>query len=219
MCHPHSVRIQMKRLKFLLDSYEKDACYRETMGLPQLTYSNWAKHEAKRVKKEMRGCENKQILLNEGGHGLNSMNIPTALNASIAIEITKESVTSRKKKKRKTFRRQEFNEWRVAKRVKPGLYVQNTQVICMIECGDVDHPTSNNEFEFFIGTIVKLVDGHVKIHLVGLGKKDDLWFEQGSDHLFLDGGLTDPPSSGNENDKNILKTVRGKVLQRKKNRG
>lgn len=217
MCHPHSVRIQMKRLKFLLDSYEKDMCYRETMALPQLTYSNWAKHEAKRVKKEMRGCENKQILLNERDPGLHSLNIPTVLNASIVIEITKESVTSRKKNKSKTFKRQEFNEWRVAKRVRPGLYVQNTQVICMVECGDVDLPTSNNEYEFFIGTVVKLVDEHVKIHLVGLGKKDDLWIEQGSANLFLDGGLTDPPSSGNENDKNILKTGRGKVRKRKKN--
>jgi hypothetical protein len=26
-----------------------------------------------------------------------------------------------------------------------------------------------------------------------LGKKDDMWLEQESTHLFLDGGLIDPP--------------------------
>merc|ERR1712194_93140 len=186
MCHPHSVRIQMKRLKSLLDSYDKDMCYREAMELPKLSYSNWAKQEAKRAKKETRGCDKKQVFL-KGGPELNSFSIPTSFNESIAIEVTKELVTSKKNNKRKPFRREEFNEWRLAKRVRPRLFVPNTRVICMAECED-----SNTEF--FIGTVVKLVDGHVKVHLNGLGKKDDSWFEQDSDHLFLDGGLTDPPS-------------------------
>lgn len=187
MCHPHSVRIQMKRLKYLLESYEKDMCYREAMGLPQFSYSTWAKQEAKRAKKGIRGRDNNQVFVTGEGPDLNSLSIPTSFNESIAIEVTKELVTTRKNNKRKTFRKQEFNEWRLAKRVRPGLFVPNTRVICMAECED-----SNTEF--FIGTVVKLVDGHVKVHLNGLGKKDDSWFEQGSDHLFLDGGLTDPPS-------------------------
>lgn len=49
---------------------------------------------------------------------------------------------------------------------------------------------SNDDFEFFIGTIVKVVDEYVKVHLIGLGKKDDIWFERDSCHLFIDGGLT-----------------------------
>mmetsp|Transcript_12157 Transcript_12157/g.26515 ORF Transcript_12157/g.26515 Transcript_12157/m.26515 type:complete len:695 (-) Transcript_12157:213-2297(-) len=215
MCHPHSVRIQMKRLKSLLDSYENDMCYRESMGLPPLTYSIWAKHEAKRIKKEVRVCANKKVLGN-GDHGYNPLKLPTALNASIAIEIRKESVTPKKKSKRKSFVRQEFNEWRIAKRVRPGLLVPATQVLCMVECEDVDAPSFDHDCEFFIGTIVKLVDGYVKVHLIGLGKKNDLWYEQDSDYLFLDCGLTDSPASDRENFENICKTARNMAQQRKK---
>ena len=84
----------------------------------------------------------------------------------------------------------------------------------MVECEDeLDEDNSlssssaqneENEFEFFIGTIVKLVDGYVKVHFVGLTKKDDLWFEQSSDRIFVDGGITDPPSSV------VKKTTNGK---------
>jgi len=185
MCHPHSVRIQMKRLKSLLGSYEKEVCYRESIGLAKWSYSSWAKQEAKRAKKEMRGCVSRKTLSNNGGPELNTLNIPSTFNQSIAIEITKEVVTSTKSNKRKSFKKQQFNEWRLAKRARPSHFVPNTRVICMTNCSD--------STEFFIGTVVKLVDGHVKVHLNGLGKKEDSWFEQGSDHLFLDGGLTDPP--------------------------
>merc|ERR1719401_1007878 len=129
MCHPHSVRIHMKRLKSLLQSYEKEICYRESMGLSKWSYSTWAKQEAKRAKKGIRGCDSKHILLNKGGPDLNSLRIPTSFNESIAIEITKEFVTSRKNSKRKSFQKQELNEWRLAKRARPGYFVPNTRVI------------------------------------------------------------------------------------------
>ena len=197
MCHPHSVRIQMNRLKMLLDSYEKDMCYRESVGLAKLTYSNWAKHEAKRCMKEMKACANRKIGAGIGEYGsiLKYLNLPISLNSGIAVEVTKESLTLVRKSKRKSFRRQELNEWRFAKRVRPGLFVPSTKVICLVECQDIGFTSSSDDFEFFIGTIVKLVDGHVKVHFIGLGKKDDLWLEQSSDHLFLDGGPADPPTT------------------------
>jgi len=209
MCHPHSVRIQMKRLKSLLSSYDKDICYRESMGLPKLSYSNWAKYEAKRLKKELRanvkGCD-------VDNSGISRPKLPTALNTSIAVEITKGAVTPKKKNSKKSFRRHEFNEWRLAKRVRPALFVPSTQVICMVECEDSDNRhLPDDDFEFFIGTVVKLVDEHVKVHLIGLGKKDDLWFERDSYHLFIDGGLTDPPASFVE-----IISITGKARQIKK---
>ena len=205
MCHPHSVRIQMKRLKDLLDSYEGDMRSREELGMPILTYSNWAKHEAKKLKKEARAYGIRKESMKEGGgeHGLNSLKLPTSYNTSIAVEITKElyipSKTCIRKRKAK---RQEINEWRLAKRVRPGLFVPNTQVICMVDCDENDdenNDSADDDVEFFIGTIRTIVDGYVKVHLTGLAKKDDMWLEQDSDHLFLDGGLTDPPESLNNN--------------------
>ena len=40
---------------------------------------------------------------------------------------------------------------------------------------DADDSLSNDDFEFFIGTIVKVVDEYVKVHLIGLGKKDNIF--------------------------------------------
>ncbi len=199
MCHPHSVRIEMKRLKSLLDSYEGDMRHRVTMGMSELTYSNWAKQEAKRLKKDCRSCANKSDSTNEQEHGLDPLKLTSSYNSSIAVEITKETFLSHKCKRKS--RRQEINEWRLAKRVKPGLFVLNAQVICMVDCQENDGDSPDDDYEFFIGTIVKSVEGYVKIHLTGLGKKDDIWLEQASDHLFLDGGLTDPPPAKGRNQK------------------
>lgn len=188
MCHPHSVRIQMKRLKSLLDSYEKDACQRESEGLAPLSYSNWAKREAKRARKEAR--------LGDAGRDTTSASnappVAAANSKSFPVKITKESISPRKTAgaKRKSFKRKEVNEWRLAKRGRPGLFVPNAKVICMVECEDANGP----DYESFIGTVVKIVDGHIKVHMTGLGKKDDMWFEQGSDLLFLDGGVTEAPT-------------------------
>ena len=200
MCHPHSVRIHMNRLKSLLDSYESDMRYRVAAGMSELTYSNWAKHEAKRLKKDCRSCAIKKDSTNEQENCLNPLKLTSSYNSSIAVEITKETFLSPKNCKRKS-RKQEINEWRLAKRVKPGLFVLNAQVICMVDCQENDGDSSDDDYEFFIGTIVKFVDGYVKIHLTGLGKKDDMWFEQESTHLFLDGGLTDPPPGKGMNQK------------------
>lgn len=188
----------MKRLKSLLERYEQDMCYRESMGLPNLTYTNWAKYEAKRLKKKLRqSC----LVDHEGDNGLDRMELPTTINTSIAVEVTTESISPKKKSNKRSFTKHEFHEWRLAKRVRPGLFVPGTSVICAVECeespdhltGDDDH-ASNNGFEFFLGNVVKQVDEHVKVHLIGLGKKDDLWFERDSSCLFIDGGVTDSPA-------------------------
>jgi jumonji domain-containing protein 2 len=193
MCHPHSVRINMRRLKTLLESYEKDMCYRESIGLPKLTYTNWAKHEARRLKRLTRACASQKVLVCDG---VSLLKLPTAYNASIPIEVTKES----RKKTRKSLTRQKYSEWRLAKRVRPALFIPNTQVICLVECIE-SHVDGHDGHEFFVGSVVKIIDSYVKIHLTGLGKKDDLWFEQDSDHLFLDGGPIDPPSPGTGRDR------------------
>lgn len=212
MCHPHSVRIQMKRLRSLLDGYEKDMSYREFQGLTKQTYSNWAKQEAKRIKKEFRDHTNRKDMADEGDPCSSLLEL--GLNVSVPVEITKESFAPKKKSKRKSYRK-EFNEWRLAKRVKPGLLIPGAKVICMAECKSAGNSSSDHDYEFFIGTIVKLVDDHVKVHLIGLGKKDDTWYEQNNDHLFLDGGVTDAPITDNENDENHCKESSGSKTRRR----
>lgn len=214
MCVPYSVRIQMKRLKTLLDDYEKDMCFREFNGMPKLTYTSWAKHEAKRIKKE----NNKRSMEKDSGCDLD---LPTTYNKSIVVEVTRESVTP--KKNGRKLKREEFNEWRLAKRARPGAFVQNADVICLVTCadsGDNDgRDDDDNEYEFFIGTVVKVLDGHVRVHFNGLNRREDQWFEQDSEHLFLDGGLTEEPPSESEDDENdTLSECKAKSNLRQKKR-
>ena len=114
--------------------------------------------------------------------------------------------STNKKNKRKSYKREEVNEWRLAKRARPGAFTSNTNVICLIECEDDD---SEKDHEFFIGTIVKEVDGHVKVHLSGLGRKDDIWLEQDSENLLLD----EQPLETEPNPVNVkyLRTKRDKL--------
>ena len=183
----------MKRLKSLLDDYDRDMLCREALGQPDMTYSNWAKHEARRLKKEMRSVANKKATTTDG-YISDSLHLPTAFGKSIAVEVTKEMTT---KTKRKSYKREEVNEWRLAKRSRPGAFTPNTNVICLVEC---EEDESEESYEFFIGTIVKEVDGHVKVHFTGLGRKDDIWFEQDSENLLLDAGATDPPPLSDDDD-------------------
>ncbi len=194
----------MDRVKSLLDSYEMDMHYRQLKGMTELTYSNWARQEAKRLKKLQQdsSINKQQDMANNGINELMLSTVKKRNDSSFAVEITNETYTTllskNSKKKRQLIC---TNEWRLAKRVRPSQFVPSTSVICMVECEDEDDSSSsssaqndNHEFEFFIGTIVKLVDGYVKVHFVGLTKKDDLWIEQSSDRLFVDGGITDDPS-------------------------
>lgn len=211
MCHPHSVRIQMKRLKSLLSDYDKDMLYRESLGQPDMTYTSWAKHEARRLKKEMRSVSNKKATTVGDGYSSGSPQLPTVFGKCISVEVTKEMTSTNKKNKRKSYKREEVNEWRLAKRARPGAFTSNTNVICLIECEDDD---SEKDHEFFIGTIVKEVDGHVKVHLSGLGRKDDIWLEQDSENLLLDAGATDPPPLSDDDDDSENETL-SKAASRK----
>ncbi|EED92721.1 predicted protein [Thalassiosira pseudonana CCMP1335] len=216
MCVPYSVRIQMKRLKSLVESYEKDTCYRESIGLPKLSYTAWAKHEAKRIKKD----QNKKSNGKEEESALDALELPTAYNKSISVEVTKEIVIS--KKSGRKFKREECNEWRLAKRARPGAFVQNADVICLITCDDTNGGSDvadGKEYEFFIGNVVKVSDGCVRVHFTGLAKKEDQWFEQDSEHLFLDGGETEAPLSDDEDETlEQVKAAKAKGVTRQKKR-
>jgi len=216
MCHPHSVRIHMKRIKSLLHDYDKDMLYRETLGQPKMTYTSWAKHEARRLKKEMRLDANKKGAT-VGPNSSDSLQLPTTFGKSITIEVTRE-MSINKKNKRKSYKREEVNEWRLAKRARPGAFTPNTNVICLVGCEESE--SSEDGHEFFIGTIAKEVDSHVKVHFTGLGRKDDIWFERDSENLLLDGGATDPPHLSDDGDdsenETLSKAASRKDLHKKK---
>ena len=55
----------------------------------------------------------------------------------------------------------------------------------------------NEDEECFAGTIVEVSEGHVRIHLEGLPKSQDLWMMQDSPKLFLDGGVWEETDAAN----------------------
>ena len=180
LCHPHSVRIQMDRVKSLLDEYDKEICVRASVGKPEVTYTQWAKQEAKRRK-----CEEANAKDDGSEEGGGSLVLPTKLNATIAVEVTKEQITRKpKNSKKRSVKKLEVEEWRLAKRARPSAFVTGSDVICAIESSD-----DRSDFETFLGVIVKQVDGYVRVHLRGLAKTEDLWLEQDSPNLLLDAGV------------------------------
>mmetsp|Transcript_14271 Transcript_14271/g.21497 ORF Transcript_14271/g.21497 Transcript_14271/m.21497 type:complete len:166 (+) Transcript_14271:78-575(+) len=150
------------------------------------------------------------------GYSSDSLQLPKAFGKCITVEVTREMSTN-KKNKRKSYKKEEVNEWRLAKRARPGAFIPNTNVICLVEC---EEDESTDDYEFFIGTIVKEVDGHVKVHFTGLGRKDDIWFEQDSENLLLDAGATDPPplSDDDDSENETLSKVASKKDKQKKKR-
>jgi hypothetical protein len=54
------------------------------------------------------------------------------------------------------------------------------------ECGSSDVEVEDEEC--FAGSVVELHNGHVRVRLDGLGKKEDVWMPVDSPKIFMDGG-------------------------------
>jgi len=190
----------MRRLKVLLECYERDSQSRSLNGLSNLSYSSWAKLEAKKTKRTSKTSPTHSSG-GEGDESIDLIELPTAYNTGLPVVVTTESLIATKNR-RKSYKRKETEEWRLALRARPRVFVPNKEVICLVRCGDMldarKMRAKDKEFEFFIGTVVKLVDDHVKVHFTGLNRKEDLWYTQDSPHLFLNGGPTEPPVNSEE---------------------
>jgi hypothetical protein len=87
--------------------------------------------------------------------------------------------------------------WHLAKPIGRKPLHPSDRVLCIIPAvvGESVPGASGNggktEFEdeeCFAGSVVELHNGHVRVRLDGLGKKEDVWMTVDSPKLFLDGG-------------------------------
>lgn len=178
MCHPHSVRIGMRRFKELLDNFDDCAAKRHSTG-NELTYGEWAKDFIRKKKKR----ESKDSV----------EEIPTGKKPkAFTVEVMK-LVSARKKlgkksagKRKRNIKEVEEDDYRKAMPIKPSDLKPQTSVICLLE--------TVNEVEcYFRGSIVDVVERHAKIHFAGSSRREDVWLMLDSGKLFLDGGSTTKP--------------------------
>ena len=215
MCHPHSVRIDMNKFKELLDLYETDMV---TDGISKMSYSEWVKMETRfrRSKKFFESSPN-EIEQDSDQLELREKHLKTK---GIVVEVLKmesrqyNSMNSPPKKKQKSLsqkKKDKKDDWRLALRVKPVTLNPQTPVLCCMSC---ENQAGDN---FFSGVITDVVEGHVRIHFTGTGRKEDVWMTSDNPKIFLDAGPEEPPSLESlKNMKNSKVLNSGKGSQKSK---
>ncbi len=184
MCHPHSVRIDMKRFKALLDQYERDQILNARKGIARESYERWAidNLKSKMNKRQKSDRENDDLSklqrINRSSKGM----VVEVHKLMISDDNSKKNKKSSRKRKASSKKKVEIEEFHIAKRVtKSSLCAKKqTPVLCLLESG--------SDLKFFAGNVTSLVENHARIHFVGSSKADDVWMEVTSDCLFLDGG-------------------------------
>jgi len=195
MCHPHSVRIDMKRFKVLLEEYDKTM-----LRGSKPTYSQFAKEFIRRKKKRRIATSNNnetgsfqfqvssmsKLKDGRGGEKIkkNSRVVEVMKLVSRkgnAVSDLKNKKSTSKKRKASKKKQIDSEDFRLALPLKPSHLSLQTPVLCLLECDD------GNEC-YFSGSIVDVVDDHAKIHFTGSTRNDDVWLGIGSGKLYLDGG-------------------------------
>ncbi len=202
MCHPHSVRIEMKRFKSLLSQYESDGLANAQNGRPKATYSQWARDNVKsKVRKRQRQKQedkedqepsNKVQKTSRTSKGGMIVEVMKLLGEDgLKSTPTKQQPSSKKRKSAssKTKKKHEKDDFRIALKMRKSslCHKKQTAVLCLLECGQ--------EYHYFAGNVSAIVEDHARIHFVGSSRGDDIWLPIDSENLFLDGGSCEKPLS------------------------
>jgi jumonji domain-containing protein 2 len=199
MCHPHSVRICMKRFMALLIQYEEDISLLSSSSSSSgssttLTYSEWATLKLREQKAE----ENKNSNETEEDTKENW----TERKRKMWVEVSRlmadrnggnggdgltkngTGTVSRKGKKRKRAKEPVIKgaDFRWALKPKKSALVPRKSVLVRLKSPDT------GEQCFFSGVIVAVMEDHCKVHFAASSKSEDLWIPIISNRLFLDGG-------------------------------
>ena len=209
MCHPHSVRIDMKRFQYLLDQYENDML---DDSIPQMSYIEWVKFDAKR-RKEILATSSSDAQKSQGSTGSKGK------KSTIIVEITRHvkgklnvlsgSTANKKKRKSTKSKAQGINRRLAIPSAKKSSFTLQKSVICALPCED------DEEEQYFPGTVVSIMEGYVRIHFAGTSGNEDLWMPFNNENLFLDGGPA-PLSSSTDVKNNVTKKTQVKSSNNEK---
>jgi jumonji domain-containing protein 2 len=185
MCHPHSVRIDMRRFKVLLEQYENDILSSKGQ---KLSYSQWAKEF---IRKKMKRSNANTCDLNSEKETVGKLKpfiVEVMKLSRYHRDLGSKAAGSSRKLKGKGKKMIEMEEYHFAMPMKVSNMKPQTQVLCLLD-------TDNDVECYFAGVIVDVVEQHAKIHFAGSTRDEDVWLTIDSGKLFLDGGITsDSPS-------------------------
>jgi len=209
MCHPHSVRIDMKRFQYLLDRYEEDML---NEFIPQMSYIEWVKSDAKR-RKEILDASSSNVQTSQqptGNKGKKStLIVEVARHVKGKLNVLSGSTTNKKRKTAKN-KPQEKNIRLAIPSAKKSSFTLQKPVLCALRS------ENDEEKQYFTGTVVSIVEGYVRIHFSGTSGNDDVWMPFNDHNLFIDGGPA-PISSSIDVNNNNNKTK--KAQEKSKNNG
>ena len=217
LCRPHAVRINVPRLAELLQLYEHDQKrLRRGNRLSWSQWSEKRRkqqeeEEAERKRKErnqkrktagaLRMAQKKKVKQSEQQR---KNEFWVEVVRPTTKEGTKTGKTTKGSNKKATSKaavvKTSTEIWHLAKpiRRKPGIALED-RVLCMLpgsttslkdvlDSDDEEELKPPDDEQCFAGTVTEIDDNHVRIHLNGLPRSEDVWMDVSSSKLFLDGG-------------------------------
>lgn len=171
MCHPHSVRLDIRRFRTLLNKCEDDLFGSDG----RISYGEWAKNF---IRSKQRTNKKQEVQVENG---------KIRKGKPLHVEVMKLSSARCNQGKKKSSRRKrkssdvETVDFRLAKPMKISNLIPQTRVICLLE-------TDSGGECYFGGSIADVVERHAKIHFSGSSRNEDIWLTIDSGKLLLDGG-------------------------------
>jgi hypothetical protein len=92
-----------------------------------------------------------------------------------------------KRRKKCTGNEQPKEEWRIAKPGSARSLTVERKVLVLLPGKEVG--VDEDEEQCFVGEIVEVADGCCRVHFAGLTREEDVWIQQDSPKIFLDGGI------------------------------
>lgn len=198
LCRPDSVRIDMIKFESLLLRYESEATQTKRFLWKDWVVRTKKKRHQEEISNAAYGSASKSKVhktdKNSGGG--------YSKRKEFWVEVMQPASKLKKKLKgKRTSNAQTMiskEVWHLAKPIVGKKSVSpSDRVLCIIPAlvnenslrGEVE------DEECFAGSIVELHNGHARVRLDGLGKKEDVWMELGSPRLFLDGGMWESEGS------------------------
>lgn len=191
LCRPDSVRIDINKFERLLLQYEKEV--KQTKRLP---WGEWARRLAKKkqAQEESLSCSP-----STGGRGKKEEEGNQKSKRKVFwVEVVQTSTLKAKKsqKSKKSRKRSKSDSpkevWHLAKPGSRKSLRPSVKVLCImtavVDGNQSDDSDDEEDEQCFSGVVTEYRDDHVRVHLDGYSKKDDIWMSVESPKLFLDGG-------------------------------
>jgi [histone H3]-trimethyl-L-lysine9/36 demethylase len=203
LCRPDSVRIDVNKFEELLVRYESEVNQNKRFMWKDWVLRIKKKRQQDEISSAAYGSASKQLKIDKSA---GSVNIK---RKEFWVEVMQPSNNKAQKKKKTTGKKinnngHKANQTMVSKEIwhlaKP-IFGRNPlrprdRVLCIIpalvnengvrECGSSDVEVEDEEC--FAGFVVELLNGHVRVRLDGLGKKEDVWMPVDSPKIYIDGG-------------------------------